>query len=320
MIQESEFDFGIDGLPNDDISLEDADGLESPSAPDFNEDPEEPDILSDSSLDSALSSDALLELAQVANWPSTSSGGPSSEPTESRDDAQAFALYPLPDYDPNLNRPLFSEEEPEGPLPTRLELRIDEFVASVAEATTERQQEIAEAIQVLGVARLRRWLPWLRQQDWTGDRLLTFLKFRELWDENDFWWECSFWSRSLACWLLVWNRGYLSLDDTYHLVNLRSNRGVEEVIDESWFQDWQRLALWKSGFYTFASFALFRSEFGDDPSWRYHCPDPDPHFHQDESVSEKPDLCPRLSLTGPPAWFRGQDWFHESEWNDNLGW
>ena len=106
----------------------------------------------------------------------------------------------------------------------------------VADATDSERRQISDLLDNLEFGRLRYWLPKLRQKSWTGRSLLLFLRFREVWDKKDEWWESTYWDKSMKVWYPVWNRGNLSLDDTYILIHNRIHCRPEAVIDSNWLE------------------------------------------------------------------------------------
>ena len=163
----------------------------------------------------------------------------------------------LSDYDPDLHHTLYEEEEVYDNLSA--ELRIDEFVARVADATDSECRQISDLLDNLETGRLRYWLPRLRRKPWTGHSLLLFLQFREVWDKKDAWWESTYWDKLMEVWYPVWNRGNLSLDDTYILIHNRIHCKPEAVIDNNWLEEWNSMHLWLNGYFSFASYAVFKS-------------------------------------------------------------
>ena len=224
------------------------------------------------------------------------------------------------EYDSELRQPLYVIEDDDPALAG--ELRIDQWVAVKLGAFTSTQRgEIAELLRDLNPNRLRRWLPWLGQQEWTGDSLLLFLRFRELWDSTSHWWECTFWDHRAKCWYPTRNRYSLTLNDAYDLVMSRLGFRPREVIDEAWLGDWIEMKLWQHGFLSFASFAAFRARFGRGESWMRQVE----WYVQDVSDSSDAGTSRRangyqLHRYGPPLWFAEQDWYDPSDWHDNLGW
>ncbi len=250
---------------------------------------------------------------------------------------------PLAEYDSELSETLYVPDAIDSYASQKL--RIDEFISEAKGATEEEQAQIHMLMGSMSQARLRRMLSWLKERDWTANSLLLFLEFRlEYWEENQHWWEYTFWNSRLGHW---WGRPSpynLSMDATYALVQSRLNCSPEEVIDESWFNDWNDLALWKQGFSSFAQFALFRAGLREGENWweLMHL------YSSDSPVDEQDALIPYdTSYKGysdtvlgflnskyrsredqtivwghdsTPLWFAIQDWYDPSEWHDGLAW
>ena len=227
-------------------------------------------------------------------------------------------------------------------------IKVNEFVAGISPSTNGQRAQISQLLEYLSTVRLRRWLPWLREQNWTGHSLFLFLDFRlNHWEENPEWWEYTFWHSRVGHWWAYPSSNYnvLSLDETYMLVQARMEYPSHEIIDEAWLKDWEDFALWKHGFPSFASFAVFRAEMIDGEDWRrVLISNPDYYYlsveeqdiialydvsHRVEplmasldggrySVWEDylPYRNPRRSL----LWFAMQDQYDPAEWHDNLGW
>ena len=177
---------------------------------------------------------------------------------------------PLVDADTNLSESLYPADESVTDM--SLQLKIGEALAQVAPISNEQYDRSSAWLRACGVARLRRILPWLRNQTWSGTQLCLFLEFRNFWEspENEHLWESFFWSEHLHRWMPRYNKGYLSLDHVRELVQNRSHCTPQEVIDEDWFQDWEDFAVWKLGIRSFASFAAFRASLQPFENWRDH--------------------------------------------------
>ena len=227
---------------------------------------------------------------------------------------------PLAEYDSELRQPLYTVDKDDFALSD--ELKIDQWVATkLRDATSNERGQIAELLEEFDSQRLRRWLPWLDQQDWTAGSLLLFLRFRLVWDSNPHWWEYSFWDWRSYCWYPARNRYSLSLTDSYDLIRLRLDHSPKEIIDETWLGDWLELSLWQRGFPSFAAFAVFRAGFKPRENWQRHL---DWNTVDDSGrydwVSDNHVSGYRCYRYGPPIWFNKQDWYDPCEWHDNLGW
>lgn len=211
-------------------------------------------------------------------------------------------------------------------------LRIDEFVASVPRISETQTVRATELLNILNPRRLKRWLPWLRQKQWTGQSLALFIDFRlNRWEKTQEWWE-----GSILDYRLGFRRrapatpGILTLDKAYILVQARLHSGAtvsSEVIKSSWFDEWDEFAAWERGFDTFADFAIWRARIGgrriqDDDGETFD--DVLPPIDWEGAFTQ--DEIRRLARAKPKNYFDVQDWFaiHQdwhkpSDWHDNLG-
>ena len=218
------------------------------------------------------------------------------------------ALYELDDSVPNWGRAL----------------TVDQFIAGLGDGCYEKRQQIADLLFCLSAPRLRSWLPWLRNQQWTGHTLLLFLQFRALWDRSPELWLYLHWSAAAKMWLTFWNRNSISLDATYQLIKRRINHPADEVIDLEWLEDWEDVDVWvrvDQGFFSFASFALYRSrlQYGED--WRRR-PDLDVDFNSVPSSSFVRKVPWEIKSYGdwPRFTFDEMSWYDPLEWHDGFGW
>ena len=263
---------------------------------------------------------------------------------------------PLPaiNYTKSINLSAFEEPEPdtEGKSELRQSLydqfdrdlnisqriKINEFIATLEAAEEDQVSHIVESLEVLGNAKLMRWLPWLRDQAWTGSSLSLFLEFRVIWESTPQWWETSFWSDRDG-WRLYYNAYSMSLDDAYELIQSRLGCSPDEVVDKQWVEEWESQTPWRYGFLSFGSFIIFRSALNDHTDWRTHVdydaqadlPAFNPEYnvgHIFESiadvVSEFSSFSDETTLSymvpSPEDWFASQSTYDPSEWHDNLGW
>ena len=226
---------------------------------------------------------------------------------------------PLAEYDGELRQPLYAIDDDDA---LGIELRIDQWVAAKLGATPiDQHDQIVELFGEFGGNRLRSWLPWLNKQEWTAGNLLLFLRFRLIWDSNPHWWEYSFWDWRSYCWYPTRNRYTLSLSDSYELIHRRPGHSPKEIIDETWLGDWLELGLWKCGFSSFASFAVFRAGFELNDNWQRHLDwSTTDNSGRDGEDSDRRINGHRRYPYGPPLWFDRQDWYDPCEWHDNLGW
>ena len=269
------------------------------------------------------------EWAVLLEWDSTQLGGSEHVGHDVLDDVEgdvSFLDEPVPwaNYDSRLGTSLYETDEDLANLPW--EIRVSEWVASISETNVAQRQEITDLL--LGFSRpfLRSLLPWLRGQQWSGQSVLLFLQFRAYWDENPELWEASFWDQRLGCWRPTWSRYNLSRENQFELVQRRSNRSPEEIIDSTWFDDWRTYALWSHGYETFADFAVFRAVLAEREDWQVYVDwyRPGDLVESDSSTEDIPPsdlITPQLHLMfRQKCWFEEQDWHDPAEWHDGLGW
>ena len=249
---------------------------------------------------------------------------------------------PQAEYDSDLSQTLY-ESDPNIPNLT-LRLRVDEFIASIEYTTDSHRDEIIEALNELSGRRLSHFLRWTKQKQWTGHSLLLFIKFRAVWDDNPDWWEYIVWNAGLDTLQRYSNPSTLSRDACYELIHSRLHCGPHEIIDEHWYEDWDNFVLWKRGFPSFTSFALFRAGLKDREDWwslldftnnvEETLNDSFPEVYKAykggyitaivDSLTDNhrvvDDYTPFRRPYGPPQWFAIQDYYDPVEWHDSLGW
>ena len=226
---------------------------------------------------------------------------------------------PVAEYSGELREPL---HEVDGQaVDIHSELPVDEFVAGIQGSTKRQRSEIATILLVFSRKKRANWLFWLKKKEWTGHSLLLFLQFWEIWLQSPDWWESFGYSYKHSRWWAIRSSSVLSRDDSYALIKGRLHCKPNEVIRDSWFEDWDNLMLWRYGFNSFASFVMFRAGLDDGEDWRA--------FLSLEEDSESliywanwKNGKTRVSRPrqGPPSWWVCQDWYDPSEWHDNLGW
>ena len=219
-------------------------------------------------------------------------------------------------------------------------VKIDEFISGVSNVSDAERDQIAELLEDVGRSHILSWLS--QYDDWTGHSLTLFLEFRIIWEVNPQWWEIRYWWRWYGGWWSHYNSGNLNRDQMRELVLRRLHCSAEEIIDEGWLADWEDDEMWRRGFPTFAGFALFRADVGEDKDWRTSlgswegdnqsgdAPTPYKLFSQSEEMEDltgssskyrvNEDYSPHRTSRGAPQWFAIQDWYDPSEWHDNLGW
>ena len=263
---------------------------------------------------------------------------------DAHDDDGAIFDEPEPqaEFDPELAEPLY---ESEGVIANMVHLLdLDAILAEIEPLSEGQRIQIVQILSEFSARKLASTLDWMSRKSWTGQSLLRYLEFRDLWENNAQWWGYYRWSCELESWWELSNRYCLSRDGCYYLAQTRCQFDIDEIIDESWLDDWNGVAAWRFEFYSFASFAIFRAGLREDEDWRAylkagHAADlesfggsnvPSGSF---KSLSGyPPDLQaaaggdPYAVLGdawlngGPPAWFVAQNWYDSAEWHDHLGW
>lgn len=279
--------------------------------------------------DGGYDSESSAEMSALLEWDEINFSGAEFGEQSGLNGVQVDDNYldepePLIEYDSLLREPLYQVDVDDPDLFRAVP--VDQLVSSINEINDSQAGEITDLLLDFSTSRLRRWLPWLRRQNWTGESLLLFLQFRVYWEENAGLWEASFWDSRFGCWRPTWSRYNLSRDDQFDLIQSRIGYSPENVIDGTWFQDWERFALWKYGFQAFAEFALFRAIITDGEDWRnlvdwYHSTGIVQNDHRSENGRPIDGLISRIDKRSSPVfWFASQDWYDSLEWHDGLGW
>ena len=96
-----------------------------------------------------------------------------------------------------------------------------------------------------------------------------FLELRSYWEShsNTRWWEAFHWSDSEEEWIPRYVQTTLTFDHASELVEKRGHCALVDVIDPSWFEDWEDYAPWEAGVRSFASFAVFRAGVPKGQDW-----------------------------------------------------
>ena len=237
-------------------------------------------------------------------------------------DLYEMELALLADYQSDLGEALY--ELNGNPQDWAQSLRIDEFISRLRNVSVSQREEISNLLLALSRPRLSSWLPWLRSHEWTGHTLLLFLQFRTFWDENCELWASLRWSPAANHWFTFLNRGNLSLEDSFLLVQRRSDLPAHQLIDAEWFDDWDELDVWvrvSEGFFSFASFALYRSRLNNGEDWRCR-PDltVDLDSPLDDLVAESHGWELLLNTHWARLWFEGGNDADPIEWHGGHGW
>ena len=305
-------------------------------------------VVEPTSEDSA--SDMKVAQSHSPDAPALSSAAPTTEDTEfdippewfageAEEEQETEALEsPLPvlEYDPNLAEGLYQIAEFIDL--TDVELRLDLLLANVG-LSAEEDLQVRNHLKTFSNARLSNWLPWLASKVWTGRTLLMFVQFHIFWEGTPEWWESRWYFRRFG-WQCTRSpmSNILTRDDAYRLVHRRRHLRPEEMMDPVWFEEWDYHSLWRHGFFSFASFACFRSGLNEGEDWKsliaWRSPEEDLElsFRQHQSMDWEvqqftgnlptaEDMVPTYSYSSSlPRWYVIQDWHPEREWHDNLGW
>lgn len=216
-------------------------------------------------------------------------------------DSEYDEPVPSAEYNYELHEPLHVADVAHVDIGNKV--RIDEFISGIDDISDAQSDQIAELLGNLGRSRLLSWLS--EYDDWTGHSLILFLEFRTIWENNHEWWESRFGWRRYGSWWHPrnrYNKSNLTRDWMRELILHRLHCSAEEVIDEEWFDDWEISEMWRRGFPTFAAFALFRAEIGEDADWQASLDSWEgDNQTNDESIPY-------------------QDWYGVNKWRDNLGW
>ncbi len=175
------------------------------------------------------------------------------------------------DYEGTLTRPIFVL--PENDVSIKRTLQVDEWLASLQDSlrdiSAEEREEVAVWTRWLVPARFGSWFPWLRSQNWDGRVLLAFLRFQAYWDAN---WEL--WAvripRGKGRWIERHQRHTMSREMALELAKLRIDCAPEDVIEESWIEDWRYKLpqdLMERGIFSLAQFALYMAEWQGVEPW-----------------------------------------------------
>ncbi len=125
--------------------------------------------------ESSAEMSALLEWDEI-NFSGAEFGQHSGLNGVSIDDTYLDEPEPLIEYDSLLREPLYQVDIDDPDLFRTIP--VDQLVSSIDEINDSQAGEITDLLLDFSTSRLRRWLPWLRRQNWTGESLLLFLQFQ----------------------------------------------------------------------------------------------------------------------------------------------
>ncbi len=265
------------------------------------------------------------------------------DPDVESDEESPEDPIPTAEFDPELSEELYQESEfihiaESIDLTYDAYLRLDLFLAGLG-LSEEQDNDIREHLTKFSRSRLSNWLPWLDSKLWTAQTLLRFIQFHNCWESNPEWWESRWHHRKYG-----WQprrmplSNILSRDDAYRIVHLRIDLHPEEMIAPAWFEEWDYYSLWRHGFWSFASFAKFRSTLNDGEEWKNLISwssveeDIETEFWRDQTIdwtigaaggkfpTDEDTIPPYSHISSLPRWYDIQDWYLKSEWHDNLGW
>ena len=203
-------------------------------------------------------------------------------------------------------------------------LGIDEFISRIENINIDESEQVRDLLSGFSSARLRRLLPWLTDHEWTGSTLSLFLQFWEIWDQCTEYWVHLQWSPGAKFWFTWANRNSMTLECAYAIVLRRRDFDPEMVIDPEWLDDWESIDVWvrvKSGFYSFASFAEYRSGFRYGEDWRITS---NVSLDSELQSPDFPHLFEHRNTRPYKEWFWisyvEHGWSDPSDWHDGLGW
>ena len=181
-------------------------------------------------------------------------------------------------------------------------LELDGFLARVRDMTDVQRDSIEETLSGFTAKKRANWIQWMSRKEWTGKSLLLFLRFYDIWGKTRKWWEC--FPDTSSDLRIHYNSNVLSRDKCYALVHRRLDHRPENVIDEAWLADWEDSRLWRYGFDSFASFAVFRAGIPPGEDWRFYIGFGSRNRHRNQELRD---------------WEIYSEWWdYMSEWRDNL--
>ena len=219
--------------------------------------------------DSSLSKHENFEAIDQTSWSVGDLDDHELDDPWSEEDVPKWAEPdPTADASSDLNEELYPPDNTVTDL-TR-ELKIGEFLTRVVPCTERQRMRCHELLSAATVGRLRRLIPWLRERAWCGAKLELYLEFRTYWELpiNLRWWETFHWNYREGAWIPRYTQTTLTFHHASELVEVRGHCAPADVIDRSWFEDWENYAAWEAGVQSFASFAVFRAGVPNGQDWR----------------------------------------------------
>ncbi len=293
---------------------------------------EEADLLVDSAFKGATFDDSLpdtrddlLEL-EDDDLPFFDDWFDSHSPNEGADQ-DAFRGYEEPEpnaeYDAGLHETLHQATQSKRNL--RRNLEIDEWLSKIDYLDDAAVQEIKDTLIGFSVQRCNSWFRWMRRKQWDA---LLLIEFCRVWSDFESYSDLRKglrWSDSSKRWYEIETRSGWTFENQLLLLE-RSMRGLSgQLIDYEWLSDWQASDPWlrvRNRFFTFASFAVYRSSLNDTEDWQLR-PDfgvdfvtPIEHHRYERSISYfNPGHSSMLSSNSLESWFNNQDWYPTNEWD-----
>ncbi len=163
----------------------------------------------------------------------------------------------------------------------------------------------------------------MREQQWDAHLLLQFCR---VWSDfeiiRDFWKRIQ-WSKSNKIWYEIENRSDWTFDVRLLLLKRSLQKFSIQIIDYEWLSDWQNTDPWlrvRNRFFSFASFAVYRSSLNQSEDWEYRLDrgvdfvTPTPRYTN--FVSESDPLYSTLAGSNElENWLKNQDWYENTEWD-----
>lgn len=248
-----------------------------------------------------------------------------SHSTNEGDDQDAFTGYEEPDpnaeYDAGLHETLHQATQSKRNL--RRNLEIDEWLSKIDYLDDAAVQEIKDTLMGFSVQRCNSWFRWMRLKQWDA---LLLVEFCRVWSDFESYSDLRKglrWSNSGKRWYEIETRSGWTFENQLLLLE-RSMRGLSgQLIDYEWLSDWQASDPWlrvRNRFFTFASFAVYRSSLNDTEDWQLR---PDfgvdfvtsiEHHRYERSISYfNPGHSSMLSSNSLESWFSNQDWYPTNE-------
>ena len=229
---------------------------------------------------------------------------------------------PTAQYIPDIRESLHHLKQDTSNLASNLE--IDRWLATIEYLDASDIIEIKNLIQCVSTRRSYHLLRWMRTREWDALLLLQFFRFWSDFKSFREFWKRLQWSASRKRWYEIESNNDWTLDVQLRLLNRNTQNIYNGLIDYDWLSDWQAVDPWlrvRNQFFSFASFALYRSSLHEGEDWRFrpdHGVDFETPIHRYRYELSLPNFNPLHStLNGSndlANWFTYQDWYPRDEW------